>query len=388
MTDFFMPKLGLTMDEARLVHWLKAPGEPVNEGEAFAEIESDKAILELQAPQTGVLLTQRVPEGAVVPVGSVIATFGTREEAPQAQTTALSPQPETAEDIAVNGPAAAPAVRHRARELGVDLSQVVATGAGGRRITLADVEHAAGPRPSPNASADREEALVNRQAMAERLTQSAHIPQFRVRMDVDAETLITVRSVIDATMGESQGIHLTVTDFVLWAVVHAIHAHPVFQRVWSGTQVVAVTDPRVGLVVSTGSGLVIPSLAMSHAVNLLELARHRDDVVTRARAGRIPQQYAGSAVVSVSNLGMTRVDEFDALLNPGESAILAVGRIVKRPVVREDQLVMRRQFALTLTCDHRVVDGMDAARFLETVAQQLESMNWPIGYGGRHDYSR
>ncbi|MCY0897891.1 MAG: dihydrolipoamide acetyltransferase family protein [Firmicutes bacterium] len=388
MTDFFMPKLGLTMEEARLVRWLKAPGEPVNEGEAFAEIESDKAILELQAPQTGVLLTQRVPEGAVVPVGSVIATFGTVEEALQVQTEAPSSRLQTAEDLAETGPAAAPAVRRRARELGVDLSQVVATGAGGRRITLADVEQAVGPSQSQNASAHREEALVNRQAVAERLTQSARIPQFRVRMDVDAETLITVRSVIDATTGESLGIHLTVTDFVLWAVVHAIRAHPRFQRVWSGSQVVTVPDPRVGLVVATDTGLVIPTLAMFHAVNLLELAGYRHDAVTRARAGRIPQQYAGSAVVSVSNLGMTRVDEFDALLNPGESAILAVGRIAKRPVVREDQLVVRRQFTLTLTCDHRVVDGMDAAHFIETVAQQLESMNWPIGHGGRHDYSR
>lgn len=376
MADFMLPKLGLTMDEARFVRWLKSPGEPVRAGEPFAEIETDKAVLELEAPEDGVLAHQYVQEGDLVPVGAPVAAFA--DESRTVQSNPCPPREET-ESTSTVAPRIAPAVRRRARELGVDLEALLAEASSRRRITLADVEHAA--RPSGTAESGpvpTEFRPEMRRAIANQTAKSTTIPKFTVWAEVDAEPLAEIRTIVAPSIAERYGVKLTVTDFLLTAVMLALSEHLPFQRVWRDGRVMGLEPVRVGLAVAVDGGLLIPTFAVNPRATVVTVAQQRHEAVNRARAGRLPSAYLGPAVMSVSNLGMTRVDAFEALINADETAILAVGRIRPRPVVRDGAVMAGKVLSVALTCDHRVVDGMDAARFLESLVARLEGRQWAL----------
>lgn len=403
-TVFRVPKLGLTAEEVKIANWLKQPGDPVKAGEAFVVVETDKAALDIEAPQDGFLQRRYAEEGGVVAVGAELAAFAaTRDEpaealpqAPASRTAApatLAPVPgDTPYDggaaVPRDNPAdtryrASPAVRQRARERGIDLAAIVGTGPRGR-IRLQDLENAAPPGAAQPAPAARhvEEIGRVRRATAQRMLASARdIPQFTLRRSVDVETVLAMRALLLESFRRAEA-PLSITDFLLQASAHALMLHPDLRAQISGALEdgrVAVRDAAdIGIAVATPAGLLVPVLQGVERMSLVEIAGSRREAVAAAQAGRLPARFAGQGCFTVSNLGAFDVDEFHALVNPGEAAIVAVGTIRQVPAVQDGQVVVRQKLTLTFTFDHRLVDGAEGAQFAKDLVDKLEGRDWRL----------
>lgn len=382
--EFRLPKMGMTMDEARVIRWLKGPGDPVSAGEAFVEVETDKSAITVETPVEGVLLERRVEEDAIVPVGTIIAVFGSRDEMPGRtlpQAAVQQPPELVSNTIQRIGPAASPAVRQRARSLGVNLADLKGTGPHGR-ITIEDVDTAAVCRSETAAVTAERRAVFDESAMrlaiARTTSESARIPQFFMLRCIDAEYVEEVRRLLGPTILRKVGTRPTVTDFLLLGAARALRAHPEFCVRWTDGRIERPDVIRIGLVVAVPNGLIVPTLAGLADKSLAEVTQARAEAVARAREGRLAADLAGPGVMTLSNLGPYGVDAFSALVNPGEAAALAVGRIVQEPVVENGNIQVRRRCTVTLSSDHRMVDGVAAAGFLETLGDALESREWPL----------
>lgn len=400
MGQLTMPKLGDTMEEGTVVRWLKKPGDTVREGEVIAEIETEKSVMEMTAFESGVLTEILLPEGQTVPVGTPIAylrTEGEAEPAPAAeppsakkpeQTKAAepAPPPKPAETERTVGERlkASPLARRLAQAEGVDLSQLRGTGPGGR-ILGADVKEflaargktaeRAAPAAEPLVVAEKPEQLVQpsrmRRTIARRMVQSKQtVPHFYVTVEVDMKAAGELRTSLNALEGERPKI--TFTDMIVKAAAIALTKVPQAGTQYQEEGLKPPSGMHIGIAVALDDGLVVPVLRDADKKTLLSIAHETKELAERARQGKLkPDEYSGG-VLSISNLGMFDVESFSAIINPPEAAILAVGSILEVPAVVNGEITIRPRMKVTMSADHRVLDGVVAAKFLQEFKRALE----------------
>ncbi|MCX8113217.1 MAG: 2-oxo acid dehydrogenase subunit E2 [Bacteroidia bacterium] len=415
-----MPRLSDTMTEGVIARWHKKVGDSVKPGDLLAEIETDKATMEFEAPVGGVLLHIGVPEGQPVPIGQIIAIIGkagedisalvgkkpgeegkdkpdhTKQEVSavvgEKQTVAqpsvtswastVSPSSQGRSLKSVSPPPtdgdrlkASPLARAIAREKGIDLREITGTGEGGR-IIRRDVEAhltqaVRKELPSAPEGAYTDRPLTQmRKTIARRLTTSMQeAPHFYLTISVSMEKIAQWRS----HLSQLAGIKISFNDFILKACSLALRRHPLLNASWVGEAIRIYHDIHIGFAVAIEEGLIVPVLRHADRKGLAEIAQETQVLAEKARQRKLaPEEYTGSTF-SVSNLGMFGIEEFTAVINPPEAAILAVGAIQPTPVVKEEgQVMVERRMRLTLSCDHRVVDGATGAQFLQTLKQLLE----------------
>jgi pyruvate dehydrogenase E2 component (dihydrolipoamide acetyltransferase) len=355
-----MPPLGQTSDELRLVVWLKAVGDTLEAGEALFEAESDKAVHEVESVSSGTLLQILCETDEMVKVGTVMGWVGEPgEQVPAREAGGVGAAPD------VRRVAATPAARRVARERGVDLSAVTGSGPDGR-IESRDVPFAAsGGLEDAFAGAADELVPPHQRAVAERLQRGLAIPWFAISRTVDARSAL-------ARVAAVQGA--TLTHLLLQAIGTALAEHPDVNRVWieDGPRYRRLQQANVGLAIAAADRLVIATIREPHHQDLADLARLVTEVVGQARDRRLTGAASAPASVSLSNLGMFGVDRFEALVDPDQTAILAVGRVIERPAITAQGIAAVPQLDLTLSVDHRTVDGALAGRFLAAVCAVLE----------------
>ena len=397
-----MPKLGDDIDEAAIVAWLKRSGDSVRKGEVIAEIETEKANVELEADGEGVLQIL-VDAGQRVAIGTPIATIGdvsgpaVAPNQPPRPTTSRPPAAsvDSANDQEERGERGerlrtSPSARKRAAELGVDLSRVAGTGPGGR-VLRADIERASSVDrravAEPSRTATAEEALADpsrpafragipsdngaplsplRRATARRMeTSKRTAPHFYISVEVRMDEAIRL-------LGQIGSGEATITHLLLRAVALAAIEHPRVNASWVDGGPILHQQIDIGLAIGLEDGLVSPALIDCANKSVLTLAAETKDLVARASGGRLTVAEIGGGTITVSNLGMFGVDEFVAILNPPQVAIVAVGRVAERPVVQGGQVIAARTMWITCSADHRALDGVDVAQFLATLRRLLE----------------
>ena len=384
-TPVRMPALAQTSDELRLTAWLKTEGEQVTEGEPLFEAETDKAELEVEATASGTLLCCLAGPGETVSIGTVVAWIGhPGEDIPQAvpgvpgavagpgrAPGTVSPSPGVSSPASVSATdsssrlPATPAARALARERGIDLAQVTGSGPGGRierRDVLAALD-GAGPRRADDGTTDV--VPPHRRAIAARLSRAATVPQFTVSRTVDARSALARAAGLDG---------VTLTHVLLQAAAVALRAMPHLNRVWldDGPRFLRLAHCHVGLAIAADDNLIVATIPEPDRLGLEELALTMRRAVDEGRRGRLSAVFTAPAAMTLSNLGMFGVDRFEAIVDPDQTAILAVGRAVERPAVTADGIAAVPQLDLALTVDHRTVDGAAAARFLAAVCAELE----------------
>ena len=356
------------MDEGKLVAWRKREGDRVSSGEVLFEVETDKATMEVESPASGILRKILISEGSTVPVASTIAVITDLADEPVGDVavaeSAVAQQPDavtTPSSVSPSSPApspggdrvrSSPAARKRAEELNVDVATVTGTGPGGR-ITIEDVEAASKGRARPVAPAGEKRIPLTRmrRAIAEAMTRSASVPQFQVSRDVDMTAADAVR----------KRAAVSYTDVLVAACAQALAKHERFRGRLDGDAIVVTESVSIGVAVALDDGLIVPVIHGADRKDLRTIAAERERLEQGARSGKLPADGLTGATFSISNLGTLGVDRFSALVNPPEAAILAVGRVSPD-----------KTLTLTLSVDHRVADGADAARFLSDVAAWLE----------------
>lgn len=411
-----MPKLGFDMAEGTLVRWVKKEGETVNKGEVLAEIETDKATVEVESTASGVVRKLVVDEGAVVPVGTPIAVVGTADEAIQesgnkeignqesgkqavenrGSRVENSPKPETVpivseipvvEAVTVK---ASPLAKRIARDSKVDLSKIKGTGPGGR-IVRRDIEAAlAGGAPTvdhgpqtgvgalpstvhrPSSVVDETVGLTKlRQAIARRMTESkTTLPHFYVTHEYKVEALLDLRKQFNAIVPENE--KLSVNDFIVKAVALTLRQFPNLNASLSGNSVVRHGAVNIGVAVSVEGGLLTIVCHDADRKPLRQISAEVKAMAARAREGKVKPDDIEGSTFSISNMGMYEVENFAAIINPPEAAILAVGSAREIPVAENGAIKSGWRMKVTISVDHRVSDGVEAARFMQVLAAYLE----------------
>jgi pyruvate dehydrogenase E2 component (dihydrolipoamide acetyltransferase) len=444
MPDVFMPRLSDTMEEGTIAQWLVAEGATVERGAVIAEIETDKAVMDLEAYESGVLEKILVDVGQTVPIGEKIAIIGDGSGSSAANGAAAKPADtqaaeasdaasdesvdeevseeaaaveETADehDAAAGGaastadtsaaaqPAAAapageaaegplkasPVVRSLARQHGIDLSTVQGSGPGGR-IIRADVEGliptagaaparaASSPAPTAPAAAPvattaedtRVPLSTIRKVTAKRLSEAALVPAFQLTTVLDATELGVLRRQINEHLAAS-GVKISVTDLIIKASAVTLRAHPEVNAAFDGDAIIRRGHVNVGVAVALEDGLIVPVIKDADVKSLSQISTEAKELAGKARAGKLkPDEFSGGTF-TISNLGMFGIDSFTAVLNPPEAAILAVGSTADEPVVVDGEVTVRARTRLTLTVDHRVLDGATGAAFLRDLTDLL-----------------
>ncbi len=411
-----MEALSPTMEEGRLVKWLKAEGAAVKTGDTLAEVETDKAIMELVARTDGHLIRIMVPAGDTVAVGTVVGYIGapgeTITEAAGAPTAGpgsreLGAAPGTGAAGPDTAPAAerpaprpplptpggrikaSPLARRLARERGVDLQVVPGSGPGGR-IVRRDVEGAEGggpsagrplavaavavPRLGTESGPPYEDVPLTqiRRTIAKRLAASiGPVPHFFLTSEIDMERAADARESLNREL-EDQG-RISFNDIVVRAAAAALVRHRACNAWFQGDHIRYWNAVHIGIAVAVQDGLITPVVREAQRKTLLQIGAESRELAQRARERRLtPDEYSG-ATFSVSNLGMFDIDQFTAVINPPEAGILAVGAVVAKPVAVDGQVQVRRRMRVTMSCDHRVIDGATGAAFLKTLKQMLEN---------------
>ena len=397
-----VPALEMAQETGKLISWLKKEGEAVAKGEPLLEIETDKAVMEIESPGDGVLAGVKVQAGAEVPVGRTIAWIVRPGEVPPAnevavesgrKTTAAAPtgsaistaasanQPPTpttstpqavSQAIVNQAIKISPKARRLASDRGVNLADVRGSGAGGE-ILASDILAAAESKASaPLATVDGGSPISR--LMAERTTLSwTSVPHFFVVRDVDAGALNEARQKLGADIEKSRGVKLTHSDLLVALVARVLQKHPRMNASWTGAGVRANAEINVGLAMAVDDGVVAPVIQNADKVGLGEIAVQRRDLAERARGGKLRPGDNAGGTFTISNLGMFGVDAFTAIIIPPQAAILAVGAIADRVVPVDGRPGVRPMMTLTLSSDHRVVDGARAAEFLRDLVEAIGS---------------
>ncbi len=367
-TEIVLPQWSMGMADGTIVRWLKQEGELVTEGEPLVEVEAAKVTSEVEAEVSGVLARILVAEGETVPVRTALCVIGTPDEARAGISTRVPP--------AASSPAVQviPAARRLAKDHGVDLSQVKGSGPGGR-ITVEDVQRviAATARPAPSippASSTTGQIIPltgMRGTVARRMQQSLQTSaQVTLITEVDVSALVQLREELKPELG------LTYTDLVVKAVALALKEHPRVNAWIEGEQLHLVQDIHIGVAVALDEGLIVPVVRNADRKSLREIAQETGRLAQGAREGTLTREEVMGSTFSVSNLGMYGVDAFTPIVNPPEIAILGIGRINEKLVRVSRGAEWRHVMTLSLTFDHRAIDGAPAAAFLQTVGQHLE----------------
>ena len=397
-----MEALSPTMEEGRLVEWKKNEGDPVRIGDVIAEVETDKAVMELVARAEGVLLKQLVPAGATVAVAKLVGIVGQPGEdisaltggAPAPATTAapataISPAPTAAAVELPRVPAsppltgrikASPLAKKVARERGLDLGAIAGSGPEGR-IVLRDLDKAAPAAApafaAPAAGAYNDVPLTQiRKTIAKRLAQSiGPVPTFYLTTEVDMDRTWEAREALNEAgkRGSGDAAKISFNDIVMKATAAALKAHPACNAWWQDDRIRYWNDVHLSVAVAVEDGLITPVVRNADRKSLREISAEVKELAGRAKERRLkPEEYTGGTF-SVSNLGMFDIDQFTAIINPPEAGILAVGSIVEQAVVKQGAVVPGRRLRLTMSCDHRVIDGATGAAFLRTLKGMLEN---------------
>jgi pyruvate dehydrogenase E2 component (dihydrolipoamide acetyltransferase) len=448
-TKVYMEALSPTMEEGRLVSWHKAEGDPVKSGDVIAEVETDKAVMELVARGDGVLRARLLAEGETAPVGQLVGVIaepaediaaliasarapapavpaGASAAAPPAAPPAAPSPPSTpapaaaappsappppppapapapaARAVPTAAPATAPAkpapgqnggrvrssplARRVASERGLELAAIAGSGPNGR-IIKRDVESAvaappaAARQPAPAVERPRvvpaegdfhDVSLTQiRKTIAKRLAESiGPVPTFYLTADYDVERMAEMRT---AMVAEGEEFKVSFNDILLKAVATALSQHPEVNAHWLGDRIRYFNRVHIGIAVAIDDGLITPVLFGAEAKSLRQIAEESRALAARARARKLaPNEYTGSTF-SVSNLGMFGIEQFTAIINPPEAGILAAGAVEPRPVVVDGAVVIRRRMRVTMSCDHRIIDGATGARFLQTLRRLVEN---------------
>jgi pyruvate dehydrogenase E2 component (dihydrolipoamide acetyltransferase) len=420
-----MPKLSPTMEEGQIARWLKKEGDKVSMGEPLAEIDTDKATMEMQALTDGVLRKILVNEGESAPLGQLIAIVGKpdedisallseagpasapapkpdepKAEAAPAPAKAAEPQPETksADENGNKAPAASdsgrmvvsPLAARMAAEAGIDLRSLQGSGPGGR-IVKKDIEAALSqPKGAPataktagsaqfkpstivaTASAYRDEPATEiRKVIAKRLVTSlGPIPHFYLTTEIEMDRAAEMRKGINSL---DPDLKISINDIIIKVVAQALIQHPQVNASFQDKFIRHYEHADIGVAVAIEDGLITPVIRAADQKSLSQIASEVRELADRARSRKLkPEEYTG-ATFSISNLGMFGIDEFTAVINPPEGAILAVGAMSAKPVVRDNEIVVRQIMRVTLSCDHRVIDGATGAKFLQTFKKILEN---------------
>jgi len=374
--EVIMPALGMAQETGKVLRWWRSEGEEVRQGEPLLEVETDKANVEIESPASGVLARVLAREGDEVPVGQVIGWIllpgdepselpAAPVSAPAAAAAALSteevPGPPTEAQPAPVRPRASPKARRLAREMGVDLRSVQGSGPGGA-VLASDLERMAQAAAAP-------ELPHVWKLMAERTARAwSTVPHFFLQRDVRADRLVAWHQALRQRLQ----VELTYTDLLVKLVAAALRAHPEVNARWEDGRIRRLPDVNVGIAVATEHGLVVPVVHRADELPVERIAQRRAELVDRARAGRLRPEDVDGGTFTISNLGMYGVDRFLAVVNAPQAAILSVGRLADRVVAEEGRPVVRPTLSLGLACDHRVLDGARAARFLETLAAWVE----------------
>jgi pyruvate dehydrogenase E2 component (dihydrolipoamide acetyltransferase) len=424
-----MPKLSMTMEEGELITWVKQEGDQVRAGDVIAEVNSDKVEMEVESPADGTLVRHAAAEGEVVPVGAPIATLATEAEdllggllgpaegdggatpapavdnrehaasgsatlphrggepgpgslqaAPEAEAPE-APAPEAEAPEAAGPRPVVPAARRRAAELGVDLAAVAGTGRDGL-VRVGDVEAAAAPAPAVDhreraPSEDVEEVPLSamRRTVARRLVESMQsTPHFYLTVAVDAEALLEFRAELNRQLADrGEDLKVSVNDLIVKACAVLLATNPDLNVSYGGDRLLVHRRVHVGIAVAVDGGLVVPVVRDADQKTLTQVAREARELAGRARSGRLAAEEMGGGTFTVSNLGMFGVEQFTAVINPPEAAILAVGAALPEPVVTAEGAVeVHRRMRLTLSIDHRALDGATGAGFLAQLKGALE----------------
>lgn len=442
-SEIVMPRMGLTMETGRIVSWLKQEGQTVKVGEPLLEIETDKATVEIEALESGVLGKIIAVPGEEFPVGEVIGYL--TKEGETLDQKAITPElhasnvSSVSSGIQVNPTMvnskvkASPAARHLAQQLGVGLSRISGSGPDGRIVawnvteaarsatqpgqvdseqipgrispvaqrvaadqgvdltlvkgsgpggvvTRRDVElatqkskHTASVETIADSSFKIEPFTRIQRVMAERMTQSfSSAPHFYLHVDVDARQLVALRGQLLPRLEKRDGVRITYTDLLIYFCARTLPKHPRVMAQWTTAGLKMFKRVHIGIAVETENGLVAPVLREADKLGLVEIARQRFDLAERARQGKLLPNEFEEGVFTITNLGMYHIDSFDAILNPPQAAILAVGQIKERALVENAQLVRAAMINLSLSVDHRVLDGALAARFLNELVETIE----------------
>lgn len=383
-SDVIMPMLGMAQETGKIVRWLKQDGDAVTKGEPLLEVETDKVTVEIESPAGGTLAAVTVPEGAEVPVGTVIAVVLAKGEvvAPVADVKAKAVREvETVAAAPVAAAAAAPSrpprrrraspkARRLAEARGVDLDVLAGTGPNGA-VTAKDVEstaEAALHGPAPNG--DSFEVGTVWRVMADRTTRSwQEVPHFVLWRDVDASRLESWKTAARRKPGCER---VSVTDLLVRLCAEALRRHPRVNASWRDGAIVPGSGVNVAVAVATDDGLVAPVVHRADTLELAAVSARRVEIADAARAGRLRAEDVQGGTFTISNLGMFGVDGFQAIVNAPQAAILAVGRTLDRPVALNGEVVIRPVLTLSVAFDHRVVDGARGAAFLDTLAGLIE----------------
>lgn len=437
MAEVIMPKMGDAMEEGTLLKWLKAVGDEVTEGDALAEIETDKVTLELEAQEDGFLTHTLVEEGAVVPIGGAVATIGaqdevgkeapaaapaaqeepaTEEEAPAEAAQAPAASAEIAEEKSEPVPAsngasgeqvanrkpgerirASPLVKRLAEEHSIDLTQIVGSGPGGRIINADISDFVSGKKQAPQAQPQETATTTTTEAPAaasapsgeargekvdmpkikrttgKRMSESKlGIPHYYVTSQVDMSAALDFRKQVNASLGEDGG-RISVNDLIVKAAALALRDNPNVNRSFVDGELYQQDSIDVNIAIALDGGLIAPFVPAADQKSLGAISRLAKDLGKRAREGGLkPEEYQGGTF-TISNLGMFDVDEFIAVINPPQVAILAIGSVQETPVVRNGEIVIGHQLKITLSADHRALDGAEVATFLQSVKRYLEN---------------
>ena len=407
-----MPALEMAQETGKLVSWKKKEGEKVAKGEMLLEVETDKAVVEIEAQAAGILGGVTAKIGDVVPVGQTIAWLLQPDEKPPATTAptqtgrtldnrpaaAATAAATAAPEAASSGPVrVSPKARRLAKELGVDVSRLRGSGPDGE-IVAEDIQAAAkagsATAPGPSAPADARtappvstglgESLTSiGRLMAERTTQSwTSVPHFFVTRDVDGSALVALREKLGPSIEKSRGVKLTYTDLLTAIVARVLKQHPRMNASWAGKGIKANPEVRMGLAMAVNDGVVVAVINKADAGDLADIAVQRRDLTERARTGKLTPADISGATFTISNLGMYHVDQFTAIIVPPQAGILAVGAMTDRVVPMPGALIpigVRPMLTLTLSGDHRVLDGARGAAFLHDVVEGIQSAEKHFG---------
>jgi pyruvate dehydrogenase E2 component (dihydrolipoamide acetyltransferase) len=373
--EVVMPKFGLTMQEGTIQQWFKAEGETIEAGQPLFEVETEKVLYEVEAPASGTVAKLLYPLEAKVPCANVVAViavpgedvaavaveYATKTPSVTAQTAPASAPAAQPISVAATGTVAAtPAARKLAKERGIDLTTVTGTGPGGR-ITREDVEAAAA------APALRGTGLHGmRKSIAERMFKSLQsTAQLTITSEVDVTPLVARREQLKTQF------NLTYTDMLIEAVAGALVAHPRLRATVEGDVIQQHDDVNVAIAVALDEGLIVPVIRHADQKSLQQIAEESRALAEKARAGRLDVDDVSDGIFTITNLGMYGIDAFTPIINQPQVAILGVGRIVQKPAVQDGRIAVRSLMVLSLTFDHRIVDGAPAAAFLQDVAARL-----------------
>ena len=411
MTDILMPRLSDTMEEGVISRWNVKVGDEVTKGDILGEIETDKATMDFEAYDSGVVSSLLVEEGATVAIGERVAVLGEDADdggdSDEGGDSDGSDEPEEGEEsVDTSEPAAgeeadaaeesdgaavriSPLARKMADKHDIDTGEIEGTGPRGRIIRV-DVEKAIsdGGEPGDDGQADKaaqkesavqkessEDTTVslnaNQRVTAKRLSDNAGVPTFRLTSKVEADALMAFRAEINERLAAT-GDKISLTDLLTRACAVMLRAHPEVNASWNGDSIIRRGAVNIGIAVALDSGLIVPVITDADHKSVGQIGRESRDLADRAKSGKLhPDEFSGGTF-SISNLGMYGIDDFTAIINPPEAAILAVGAAVDEPAVRDGELTTRTVITMTMTVDHRVLNGAEAAVFLGDLKSLLE----------------